>query len=658
MSGIFFIIVSLINVCYTIIKSKEKVGYNVANKYSDDIEEINVSLDEYDDFPKTIDVPDISRDDDESVEDIDEETIDYGSYYEDEEKKEKKHNSIKGGNRLMGVLIAIIAVLIVAIGIVLFVIIKSPNKTKADLYDYFGVSDDEIRLVYDGELTDYSVLTVDGFYYIEKEFYDSYLTDKFYRDVNKNVLLYTTATDVMVIPFEGASYTAAGVTESTSYVISFVKDEKVYISIDFVTNKAAFTYFVYEKPNRVAIVPDKDGREVVELEKKATVRTRASIKGQIIDSSQSIWIANSDKDSKWIKISSYDGLTGYVKKDEVEDIVPSTLKSDYIPEIYENQLRDYDIVMVWDGIDNMDENAYITDRLNKTSGVTTVSPAWYELTDVSGNINSYALQEYVDIVHSKGMEIWPLISDFRSTYAGMEWNEKDTLSNSDYRKNIIDRLMSDAATFGYDGINVDFEKVPKDAGEDYIQFIRELSIECRKRKLVLSVDNYVPMAHTAHYNRKAQGECVDYVIVMGYDEHYAGGQIAGSVASKVFVANGIDNTLLSVPKEKVINGIPFYTRMWMQTKDADGKAVLDSKVMGMDEALSQIDELGLEKSWSDFDGQYVAKGVKDGVEYSIWLEEDESMAVKMSIVRQREIAGVAAWNLGDEKESIWNVITK
>ena len=116
-----------------------------------------------------------------------------------------------------------------------------------------------------------------------------------------------------------------------------------------------------------------------------------------------------------------------------------------------------------------------------------------------------------------------------------------------------------------DGINVDFESLSEDVGIHFLEFLRELSIECHKNNLVLSVDNPVPEDFTSHYDRAEQGRVVDYVIIMGYDEHYVGSE-AGSVASLDYVRGGIERTLNDVPKEKVINAVPFYTRLWTETE--------------------------------------------------------------------------------------------
>ena len=218
--------------------------------------------------------------------------------------------------------------------------------------------------------------------------------------------------------------------------------------------------------------------------------------------------------------------------------------------------------------------------------------------------------------------------------------------------------MKEIADYGYDGINVDFEKVKADTGEDYVQFIRELSIACRKAEVVLSVDNYIPAGHTMHYGRTAQGECVDYVVVMCYDEHYAGGENAGSTASINFVVKGMEDTLKYVDKEKLIVGVPFYTRLWTLTSDSEDAEIIESKAYSMDDCKKIANELLLTTIWDENVMQYVAEGANGGYYYRIWLETKESMDARIDKIAEADVAGIAAWELRFAGDEVWNIFEK
>ena len=132
-------------------------------------------------------------------------------------------------------------------------------------------------------------------------------------------------------------------------------------------------------------------------------------------------------------------------------------------------------------------NANIASVIEGTSGLTTISPTWFSIQDTSGNLSSLADSDYVNTAHQAGLEVWGLIDNFT--------NQVDTLavlSNTQSRANMISQLITQALNTGLDGINVDFEQITEEMSDHYIQFVRELSVECRKNGLVLSVDNYVP----------------------------------------------------------------------------------------------------------------------------------------------------------------------
>lgn len=169
------------------------------------------------------------------------------------------------------------------------------------------------------------------------------------------------------------------------------------------------------------------------------------------------------------------------------------------------------------------------------------------------------------------MQVWGLTDNFNTSV-----DTETVLSSMSARKNIQDQLIEEALKYKLDGINIDFETIPESAGDDYIQFIREMSIKCRANEIILSVDNPVPQPYTAHYDREEQGIVADYVIIMGYDEHYAGSDV-GSVATMDFVTNGVKDTVAQVPSNKVINAIPFYVRIW----NTDSEGNISSEAVSM-----------------------------------------------------------------------------
>ncbi|MEG2871511.1 MAG: glycosyl hydrolase family 18 protein, partial [Clostridium sp.] len=286
--------------------------------------------------------------------------------------------------------------------------------------------------------------------------------------------------------------------------------------------------------------------------------------------------------------------------------------------------------------------------LSTSQGVNVIAPTWFSLSDNDGNYESLASKSYVDKAHAMGIQVWAVLDNFSRECSQNVQSEK-LFAKTAARKKLISKLMKEADTYGFDGINLDFESLQEAAGVHYVQFIRELSVSCREKGIILSVDNYVPAAYNKFYNRKEQGIVADYVIIMGYDEHYAGGD-PGSVASLGYVEKGIKDTVDIVPKEKVINGVPFYTRLWTQKGDK-----ITSKAMGIFSAKQWISDNNVELIWEEEIGQYYGEvQTADGFSY-LWMEDAKSLGLKMDLIKKYDLAGVSGWKLGLETQDMWDV---
>lgn len=610
-------------------------------------------------------------------EDFDEKDIiddnDIDDYYAQDSpvKRSRKKNN----RQAAGIIAAVIIVCVLVaggIGLVTLIDKYTPNKTRITFEDYYiqhgfavGNADEwengaqEAFVLLNGEQTDAKAYCFGDVWYFKKDFIDENLNHRFYLDVANDELIYTTPTKIVTIPFESQAYYVGDKVKKEHYVVARRVDEDIYIAADFIKERADFIYEVRNEPYRMLVTTVYGTSEYVHIADEGTVRTGASIKDEILaigDAGASWSVAGEDGD--WTELVTDDDIRGYIRTKELGEKYTVTTSNDYQAPMYTSVSRKDKVNMVWHAVYDMNDNDKIYGLLDATEGVNVVSPTWYQLSDSTGGFNSFAQQEYVDYIHETGRQIWPLWSDFTSVSEENGWSEYELFAVTQNRRALIASMMDEVKAYGYDGINIDFEKVSSDNGIHFVQFLRELSIECRNAGVVLAVDNYVPMPHSAHYDRAEQGAIVDYVIVMGYDEHYGGGSEAGSVASLDFVKNGIVNTLESVPAQKLINALPFYTRMWDEYVDENGQQVLNSKAYTMRGAFDRVEELGLVTNWSDSVGQYVAEGDVEGHHYSVWLEDARSIEEKMKIVAEYDLAGVSAWSLGGEYPQVWEVITR
>lgn len=552
--------------------------------------------------------------------------------------------------KMIPVLIAVLLIVIIlagAAGVFLFER-YSYSKEPADLDSYFGlVNEEDVAIVLNDAIVEEKGILYEGRCYLDLETVHTYLNDRFYVDYNEGLLLYALPEEVVSI--------AVGETAAEGYVAAFEREGRAYLALEYVKQYSDFNFTLYTEPNRVLLETVWEEVRAAEVKKDVAIRLRGGVKSEILTQvSKGDRVTVLEEMESWDRVQTADGYIGYVEKKHLGDVSAQTPVKDtgYVELEYAGNKRDYKINLAWHQVTSPTANSTFPGVMDGVTGVNVISPTWFFLYDNNGSIDSIASPDYVQTAHAKGLEVWALVDDFTHRDYGVD--PAEILPYTSKRKVVIDALMSEAERCGFDGINVDFERVTQDIGEDYIQFIRELSIECRKRNLVLSVDNYVPRNFNAHYEWKEQGIMADYVIIMGYDEHWSGCQEAGSVASLGYVEEGIRKMVQEVPAEKVINGLPLYTRIW--TTASDG--TVTSQAVGINAASDYLMRRSISYQWDESTSQNYAEFYAEGSLVQVWLEDEQSIGAKISVMKSYGLGGVAAWKLGfDEgRKNIWSVI--
>lgn len=564
----------------------------------------------------------------------------------------KKRKKKRGPSRAVPVLAAFLLILIIgAVGIITSYIKKyTPSDARMNLDEYYAqTEEDDVALILQDTVSEMKGKLADGAVYIPYRAAVQQLGSRFYWDEESQTMLYTTANEVVSIAPESTSYTMGG--ETCTEEVPPVKKlgDDYYLALDFLQDHMQMTAEIYENPYRAVIRYKWGDVQTVSASEDTVIRYQGGIKSPILgDVAQGDELLLLEEMEDWSRVMTKDGLDGYVEKKALGSVQETELAytGDY-EENFPSLTRDHKINLAWHQVTSEAANEAMENDIKDMTGVNVISPTWFSVTSTEGSISSLASKEYVDKAHAKNLEVWGLIDNFNdnvSTY--------DTLIQKSSRKHIIDMLISEADRVGLDGINVDFETLTEEEAPHFIQFIRELSVACRREGLVLSIDNPVP-SYTYFYNRKEQGIVADYVIIMGYDEHTAGSPEAGSVASLPFVEEGITETLKEVPAEKVINGVPFYTRLW--TVGNDGS--VSSEVLGMDQADQYAEENGMEVYWNTDVSQNYAEAETENGKLQMWLEDEESLEAKMELVKEYDLAGSAAWKLGFERADVWKIIS-
>lgn len=520
-----------------------------------------------------------------------------------------------------------------------------PSRERADLTSVYKADKNETVLYLNYEKQEAVGIYENGQTYLPMDWVSENVNSRFYWDGGEEMLVYALPEEILYA--DGSSVGSGG------QPLILEKEDGVYVSMGLVLNytKVRIQAFDRTDAKRVFIEDTFENVPMADVRGTVQVRTKKDVKSPILTECRrgdSVTVLETDE--KWVKVATPDGHVGYVKNRKLKNLRSETMESDFKEPVYQNISLDEKILLAFHQVTIPEANGKLEELLEPSEGVNVIVPTWFTLSSNDGDYESLASRGYVDKAHEKGLQVWAMLDNF-SKECSKNVQSEILLSKTATRQKLIADMMEEAENYGFDGFNLDFESLKPEAMPHYVQFIREMSIACRERGLVLSVDNYVPSEYTADYNRKEQGIVADYVIIMGYDEHYAGGE-KGSTASIEFVEKGITDTLLEVPKEKIINAVPFYTRLWTEE---DGKTT--SSALGIYKAKEWIDENDVELSWQEDLGQYYGehKESETATEY-LWMEEEKSLGLKMDLIRKYDLAGTAGWKLGLESPEIWDVI--
>ncbi len=524
------------------------------------------------------------------------------------------------------------------------------QQNLAEYYDLLSAADSRsVAVVLQNERIPNWAKLIDGRCYMELNDVQDLLNTRFYHDENEGLLIYTTPTQKIIHVIGTNVYSVDGAEQSVEYAITVQEGQSLYLALDYVKLYTNFSYELFSEPNRMQLRTEWGSRDSAEISKDTNVRVKGGIKSPILRAmSKGETVTVLEQMETWSKIKTNDAMIGYVENKFLtnhvtEEEIPVT---DYeVPE-YTSIQRDYKINLGWHAIYSEAGNDTFESAVDGTGTMNVISPTWFFLDGNEGDIQAIPSKTYVEKAHARNMEVWALLENI-----SLECNTHEVLSYTSKREKLINTLMGYILEYDIDGINVDLESLSGETGEHFTQFLRELSIACRLNRIVLSVDNYVPRESNTFYNRKEQGVVADYVIIMGYDEHWGGGGVAGSVASIGYVQEGIEKTLKDVPAEKIINALPFYTRVW-KTKGGE----VTSEALGMEAAAEFISKYDVPTVWDEETCQNYGEIQMGDTFYQVWLEDERSIETKLTVMKNLNVGGVAAWQLGLEDKDIWDVI--
>lgn len=570
-------------------------------------------------------------------------------------RKTRRQRGANAGS-IASIVFCIFVIVIAVVGGSIYMKKYAPTKAHMPLDEYYTYfHDDEAALIVNdtyiepAEDADAGVaLVVDGRLYIERESLKDQIDDGYVFDDTEQIMRYVTDADVISVPYDGTSYTIGKESESTDFDIVHSAYGKLYVAADFANGYSDFTYEVAEEPYRAVIETAGFTHDTATLKRKTAVRRLGGPKSKVLkDAKKGEEISVVQNHGSWSNVVTADGVIGYVKNNQIGKVSEETVEAMLPAREYSHRTMDGRVTMAWSMVTSQAANAGVDNLLKSAKGLNVISPTWFYLNDNEGGIADFSSKEYVKTCHDVGVQVWGLVSDIENG----EVSGATILGRTTYRDNLVGNLIGAAVSSGMDGINVDFEHVPVEAADGYIEFIKELSLKCKANDLFLSVDDYPPASYNMYYNRSVQADYADYIAVMAYDEHYSGGDEAGSVASLPFVKDAIEATMQEVPAEQIILGMPFYCREWV---DTDGE--LTSNNIEMKGVAKYLTDYDLTAEWDEDLGQNYAEYTDGDAKHMLWIEDAQSLSKKLALMQEYGLAGGSFWRLGHEPESIWTVI--
>jgi spore germination protein len=390
-------------------------------------------------------------------------------------------------------------------------------------------------------------------------------------------------------------------------------------------------------------------------DKTVALRSEASIHAPIVaDMSPGAIVSIWNKENEdWLYVQLSSGYAGYAK---VSDIISDGQKTvepkSTTPSRAERSWKGKSVNLYWEAVYQRKPDP---STFGELPGVNVASPTWFSIIDGDGNVRSQADSAYVQWAHERGLEVWGLLSNSFEPDITTE-----ALSSYEKRMNAIVQILEYSDLYKLDGINIDFENVYTKDGENVTQFMRELKPMAQAKNLIVSID-VTPKSNSemwsAFLDRRALNSVVDYLIVMAYDEHWAASPVAGSVASLPWVESSLSRIIEEddVPPEKLILGIPLYTRIWTEAQ-VDGKTKVSSKSVSMNAVEKIIKEKKLTPTFDKAAGQNYVEYKEDGALKKIWIEDKVSLEARVELAKSLGLGGIGSWNRSFSNPSAWEAL--
>ncbi|NTV90389.1 MAG: glycoside hydrolase [Clostridiales bacterium] len=563
-------------------------------------------------------------------------------------------------------LFVLVIACLAAAGYGIYRLATKPNTTVVQAFE-----EGTLNLVIEGNIVkgEEPARITDGAIFLTKEVILEYIDPNLNWDKELHKLTITTKNKVIRMKTDSLDAYVNNEAVALNFPVVEDKNGSVYVPVEFLSDFYGIEIQHSKDTNTIIIDFKNKVRQLAEpIDANAVIRTGRSERYPILKklsvsasyTAEGILTTGTSDEANslrvfeeydgWYRVRTSEGIVGYIEKKYV--VVRLVTVQGIIQDREESAGAAWKpdkgkINLVWDYVGNA--KSKYADR-TKIEGLDVISPTWFQVSDEEGNVKNKADAEYVKWAHNNGYKVWAL---FSNSLGGAEATGR-FLADTDARDNSIRQLLAFAALYGIDGVNVDFEDLQNSDKDALTQYIRELAPLLREQGLIVSID----INGLACYDREKLGEAVDFVALMAYDQHWKGGGEAGSVAEFAWSEDVVNKFLKTIPAEKLLFGMPFYTRLWKQEPASGNSTKLTSQALSMDAAKKLVDENKADVVWDEECGQFYAEYIKDGAKFMVWLEDVNSINLRTSLVHKYSLAGVASWRLDFEVPAVWGVINE
>ena len=506
-------------------------------------------------------------------------------------------------------------------------IINNNNITKS-LKNEILIKNDKIYLSFDNT----------------KNFFDEYLL------LDGEKIIATSNTKTTSIPVNGGKVYENGSYRNIEYNI-INQDNKYYLPLNILSSIYNFE-LNYNEDNKIITIDSLNRKLVTAISSKASnIKYKPTNLSKTVDKverGETLYVLQNtdsgkdEKEGKYLKVRTEDGVIGYIKESKLINKVA-------VRDDLEKEKIDGKIGLVWD---YYNQYTAAPARTEQIKGADVVLPSFFELRSdgsLAVNIGNSGMN-YINWAKQANLKVWPVLSNSML-------NDLDAMSNIlstfETRANLIENIIDQLVKIDVDGIYIDFEDMYRDDKDNFSRFLIELAPRLREIGMTLSVLLTAPDGSDTWslcYDRNLIGKVADYVVFMGYDENTGSSKTAGTVAGANWVELNIKKFLgqEGIDKDKIILAIPFYTRLWQET---DGN--LTSKVVNMKDVEIPNDA---KVKWDENLKQTYIEYKRDNTVYKMWIEDEKSISAKLDLVQRYGLAGAGFWEKDREKENIWNIV--